>query len=178
MPRKPVGQAPITSETMAYLHCWHKADEQGEFLIPCESKTEATRIKFLLYRSAKQFYASPELKLEYPQFARARQNCSVGAHPDDAGNWFVRVYRSDKKREVAKLIDRLGLTNADLQVPQPQSEVRLEQALTPQLPPQTTQGASCIGPGTKHYGSRDENAGDRLPESVEKYLTLEREELE
>lgn len=138
MPRKNVVEAPITSETMAYLHCWRKAHETGEFPIPCADRTEAERTKFLLYRTAKQLYANPALAAEYPQFVRARQNCSVRCQLLDAPEaerlsvnaaeypWIVLVYRSDRKREVRKLVDRLGLTEDDLRVPKAESELELE----------------------------------------------------
>ena len=126
MPRKPATQAPITSETMAYLHCWRAANEQGEFLIPCQSRSEAERIKFLLYRVIKQLLANPQIEREYPQFMRARRNCSCRAEqtPDGVG-WQVCIYRSDKRREVRSLIERLGLRPEDLEIPNSVSEQQI-----------------------------------------------------
>lgn len=134
MPRKPAHQSPVTSETMAYLHCWRKANEAGEFVIPCTTRTEAERIKFLLYRVIKQLLATPGLPEEFPQFMKARRNCSCRAEPTPENStttnpaefpWQVTIYRSDRRREVKSLIDRLGLLPEDLEIPQMESEKRI-----------------------------------------------------
>lgn len=170
MPRKPASQTPITSETMAYLHCWRKAHEQGEFAIPCTSSTEAERFKFLLYRAAKQLYANPQLAAEYPQFVRARENCSVRCAQHTAATarqygvsvanypWYVLVYRSDYKREVRSLIARLQLTPDDLRVPMSVSE----QTITSNIP------VPVSGPtATPCFHEWTELDGTELPDSTD-----------
>lgn len=192
MPRKPAAQATITSETMAYLHCWRKAHEQGELSIPCVDRTEAERTKFLLYRVAKQLYANPQLAAEFPQFVRARRDCSVRCEPvtpDIAESarinpqefpWRVLVYRSDRKREVRKLVDRLGLSEEDLQVPMAESERQIleqmrgglpGQVQVPQQPPQVP---LVLPPTVQLCAPTQEPDPDRIPASMAAYF--EREE--
>lgn len=188
MPRKPAAQATVNSETMAYLHCWRKANKDGELSIPCLDRTEAERTKFLLYRVAKQLYANPQLATEYPQFVRARRNCSVRCEPvtpDIAEQarinpleypWRVLVYRSDRKREVRKLVDRLGLSDEDLQVPMAESEKQILQGLAPQLPTTVGQGLMmAMQEGATAQAAIGECAPDQLPAGMAAYF--EREEL-
>lgn len=181
MPRKPASQSPITSETMAYLHCWRKANELGEFIIPCKTRSEAERIKFLLYRVVKQLLAQPQMEAEFPQFMRARRNCSCRAEPTSADApcvnteefpWQVCIYRSDRRREVKSLIERLGLGAEDLEIPQPESEKQLLAGLNArlQLPHVATSAAQCEQPGTFTAGQDN----DQLPAGMAAYF--EREE--
>lgn len=191
MPRKPAAQATVNSETMAYLHCWRKAHEDGELSIPCLDRTEAERTKFLLYRVAKQLYANPQLATEYPQFVRARRNCSVRCElvtPDIAERarinpqefpWRVLVYRSDRKHEVRKLVDRLGLSDADLQVPMTESEKQILQGISVQVPAMPIAAPSqdlmmATQEGATAQAAIGECAPDRLPAGMAAYF--EREE--
>lgn len=174
MPRKPATQAPITSETMAYLHCWRAANEQGEFFIPCQNRSEAERIKFLLYRVIKQLLANPQIEREYPQFMRARRNCSCRAEqtPDGAG-WQVCIYRSDKRREVRSLIERLGLRPEDLEIPASVSEQHILDKLGEQLGggPGAAAGAGAAA-GT---GAAVRTCSDDLPAGMASYFLHEEE---